>query len=85
MLLNDPEESRINPPTLVRSGPIRPDRRIMSRFAAVHRIAPSDILAGQVSWPVRLVASRLAGCAWWNAPENDRRRSPNHQILGWWS
>src|SRR5215207_655382 len=44
----------------------------MSRFPAVHRIAPSDILAGQVGWPVHLVASRLAGYAWWNDRENDR-------------
>jgi hypothetical protein len=45
------------------------DQAIMSRFAAVHRVPPSDIVAGQVGWPVRLVASRLAGYAWWNVCE----------------
>jgi len=45
----------------------------MSRFSTVHRIPPSVVLAGQVGCLVRLVASRLAGCPWWNDCENDRR------------
>src|SRR5205809_4199989 len=48
------------------------DRAMMSRFTVVHRIAPRAVLAGQVDCPVRLVASRLAGCAWWNDCETAR-------------
>ena len=39
------------------------DLPITSRFTAVHRVAASVILAGQVDYPVRLVAFRLAGRA----------------------
>src|SRR5215203_4730055 len=48
------------------------DRAIMSRFMAVQWVAFSVIVAAQVGCPVHLVASRLAGCAWWNDRENDR-------------
>jgi hypothetical protein len=47
----------------------------MSRFLTVHEAARSTVLAGQVGCPVRLVASRLAGCAWWNDRENDHLSS----------
>ena len=38
----------------------------MSRFLAVWRVEFSVIVAAQVGCPVHLVASHLAGCAWWN-------------------
>src|SRR5829696_4953037 len=38
----------------------------MSRFIAVQRVTPGVVLAGQVGCPVRLVASRLVSCPWWN-------------------
>jgi hypothetical protein len=44
----------------------------MSRFLTIQRVAFSVIVAAQVGCPVHLVASRLAGCAWWNDCENDR-------------
>ena len=43
----------------------------MSRFPAVHRMAAGVILAGQVRFPVRLDASSLGSCPWWNDREND--------------
>ena len=52
--------------------PVFVERQIMSRFPAVHRIAPSVILAGQVRFPVRLDASSLGSCPWWNDRENDQ-------------
>jgi hypothetical protein len=45
---------------------------IMSRFMAVQWVAFRVIVAAQAGCPVHLVASRLAGCAWWNDCENDR-------------
>jgi hypothetical protein len=35
-------------------------------------VVRSTVLAGQVGGAVHLVASRLAGSAWWNDRENDR-------------
>lgn len=48
----------------------------MSRFPTVQRVAVSAILTAQVGYAVRLVASRLVRCAWWNDRENDRRPHP---------
>jgi hypothetical protein len=42
------------------------DRAIMSRCPTVHDVVRSTVLAGQVGDDVHLVASRLAGSAWWN-------------------
>ena len=47
-------------------------RPIMSRFMAVQRMGSSVVLAGQVGYPVRLVASSLVGSARWNDCENDQ-------------
>jgi len=47
----------------------------MSRFPTVHEVVCSTVLAGQVGDAVHLVASCLAGSAWWNDEENDRRQS----------
>src|SRR5215204_1805470 len=44
---------------------------IMSRFPAVHRMAAGVMLAGQVRFPVRLDASSLGSCPWWNDQGND--------------
>jgi hypothetical protein len=38
----------------------------MSRFPSVHEVLRSTVLAGQIGDAVDLVASRLAGSAWWN-------------------
>jgi hypothetical protein len=48
----------------------------MSRFPTVQAMVCSTGLAGQVGTGVRLVASRLAGSAWWNDEENERRGYP---------
>src|SRR5829696_9598382 len=44
----------------------------MSRFLTVHAVVDNTVFAAQVGDAVHLVASRLAGCAWWNDCENDR-------------
>jgi hypothetical protein len=54
----------------------------MSRFPTVHEVVRSTVLAGQVGDAVHLVASRLAGWAWWNDSENDRRQSLAANQLG---
>jgi len=52
-------------------------------FSAVQWIGSSVVLAGQVDCPVRLVASRLASCAWWNDRENEQvSNSLTHQPAG---
>jgi hypothetical protein len=38
----------------------------MSRFPTVHEVVCNTVLAVQVGDAVHLVASRLAGSAWWN-------------------
>jgi hypothetical protein len=43
----------------------------MSRFPIVQRVAISYIHAGHVGCAVRLIASSLGSCAWWNDHEND--------------
>jgi hypothetical protein len=48
----------------------------MSRFPTVQEVVCNTVLAGQVGTGVRLVASRLAGSAWSNDEENDRRGDP---------
>jgi len=48
----------------------------MSRFIAVQRVTPGVVLAGQVGCPVRLVASRLVSCPWWNDWQNDQPDIP---------
>jgi hypothetical protein len=45
----------------------------MSRFPGVHAVVGDAVLAAQFGDAVHLVASRLAGSAWWNDCENDRR------------
>jgi hypothetical protein len=61
------------------------DRAIMSRFPTVHDVVRSIVLAAQVSGAVHLVASRLAGSAWWNDRENDRDRSRSTRSVAWCS
>ena len=51
----------------------------MSRFTAVQGMAPGVVLAGQVGWTIRLVASCLVGYARWNDRQNDRRHPGSWQ------
>jgi hypothetical protein len=44
----------------------------MSRFPTVHDVVGNAVLAAEVGDAIHLVASRLAGSAWWNDSENDR-------------
>jgi hypothetical protein len=57
----------------------------MSRFLTVCAVVGNAVVTAQVGDAVRLVASRLAGSAWWNDREHDRRQSLARLHLDWWA